>query len=94
MHARLASATFASTASRAFESTLAATITRPASCEPAYMAALAVAMNQVAAFIVALALLPGLAAMSTRLASCEPAHTAALAVATNQVATFIAALAL
>ena len=73
-------------ASLASKSTLAATCARPASCDPAYVAALTVATNQVAAFISALALLPGLVALSTRLAMCELALVAALAVTTIQVA--------
>ena len=56
IRARLAPAAFPSMASLSFESTLAAMSTRPASCEPAHVAALAVATNQVAAFIAALAL--------------------------------------
>ena len=72
-------------ASLAPKSTLAATSARPASCNPAYVAALTVATNQVAASIAALALLPGLMAMSTRLAMCELALVAALAVTTIQV---------
>ena len=56
LRARLAPASFASLASRAFESKLVAMSTRPASCELAHAAALAVATNQVAAFIAALAL--------------------------------------
>ena len=73
-------------ASLASKSTLAATSARPASCNPAYVAALTVATNQVAASIAALALLPGLVAMSTRLAMCKLAVVAALAVTTIQVA--------
>ena len=78
-------------ASLASESTLAATSARPASCEAAHVAALAVATNQVAAFIAALALLPGLVAMSTRLAMCELALVAALAVTTIQIAAVMTA---
>ena len=76
-------------ASLASKSTLAATSARPASCDPAYVAALTVATNQVAASLAALALLPGLVAMSTRLALCELALAAALAVETTQVAAFV-----
>ena len=53
---RLAPAGFASVASLAVESTLAATSTRPASCEPPHVAVVAVATNQVAAFIAAVVL--------------------------------------
>ena len=78
-------------ASLASKSTLVATSALPASCEPAYVAALTVTTNQVAASIAALALLPGLVAMSTRLAMCELALVAALAVTTIQVAAVMSA---
>ena len=62
---------------------------QPASCEPAYAAALAVATNQAAALIAALALQPEFVATNTRPALCELALAAALAVETTQVAAFV-----